>query len=111
MYGFNVSISFAIVVTFLSYLIGVSIGATMGYFGGRFDLFGQRVIEVFAAIPFLYVMMIVSQMMEPNFLMFALLLVIIGGWIGISYYIRGEFFREKAKDYVSAAYHFSNFNI
>ena len=103
MYGFNVSISFAIVVTFLSYLIGVSIGATMGYFGGRFDLFGQRVIEVFAAIPFLYVMMIVSQMMEPNFLMFALLLVIIGGWISISYYIRGEFFREKAKDYVSAA--------
>ena len=103
MYGFNVSISFALIVTLLSYMIGVSIGATMGYFGGKFDLFGQRIIEIFAAIPFLYVMMIVSQMMQPSFFIFALLLVIIGGWIAISYYIRGEFFREKAKDYVSAA--------
>ena len=103
MYGFNVSISFALVVTFFSYIIGVSIGASMGYFGAKFDLFGQRIIEVFGAIPFLYVMMIVSQMMEPSFFIFALLLVIIGGWIGISYYIRGEFYREKAKDYVSAA--------
>ena len=101
-YGFNISISFAIVVTFFSYLIGISIGAILGYFGGKIDIFGQRFIEIFASIPFLYTMIIISSVMQPSFWLLVTILSSFG-WVGMTYYIRGEFYREKAKDYVSAA--------
>ena len=101
-YGFTISISFAIVVTFFSYLIGISIGAILGYFGGKIDIFGQRFIEIFASIPFLYTMIIISSVMQPSFWLLVTILSSFG-WVGMTYYIRGEFYREKAKDYVSAA--------
>ena len=102
LYGFNISISFAIVVTFFAYLIGVSIGASLGFFSGKVDIFGQRVIEIWATLPFLYVMIIISSILQPNFFLLTLILTLFG-WEGITYYIRGEFYREKARDYVSAA--------
>lgn len=101
-YGFNISISFALVVTFFAYLIGITIGATLGFFGGRIDIFGQRFIEIFASIPFLYTMIIISSVMQPSFWLLVAILSSFG-WVGMTYYIRGEFYREKAKDYVSAA--------
>ncbi len=101
-YGFNISISFAIVVTFFSYLIWDLIGAILGYFGGKIDIFGQRFIEIFASIPFLYTMIIISSVMQPSFWLLVTILSSFG-WVGMTYYIRGEFYREKAKDYVSAA--------
>ena len=102
MYGFRISISFALVVTFFAYIIGIAIGAILGYFGGKIDIFGQRIIEMTAGIPFLFTIMILSAIMKPSFFMLAGLLIAFG-WISLTYYIRGEFYREKAKDYVAAA--------
>jgi len=83
----------------------------MGYFGGKVDLFGVRIIEIFMAIPFLFLMMIIASLMRPNVVVLALILVFLTGWIGISFFIRGEFYREKAKDYVSAAISMGQSNI
>ena len=102
-YGFNVTLTFALFITFFAYSIGIIIGGALGYFGGRVDLFGLRLIEIFSAMPFLFLMMILSQILKPNIFILALMYVFIVGWIAISYYVRGEFYREKAKDYVSAA--------
>jgi len=101
--GFKVSITFAIICTFLSYSIGILIGGTLGYFGKYIDLFGVRIMEIFSALPFLFIIMILSGFIQPNLFILASILVFLSGWIGISYFIRGEFYREKAKDYVSAA--------
>ena len=102
-YGFNVTLSFALCVTFFAYTIGILVGGILGYFGGKTDLFGVRIIEIFYAIPFLFLMMILAQIFKPTIFILAMMYVFIVGWIGISLYIRGEFFREKSKDYVSAA--------
>ena len=101
--GFKVSITFAIICTFLSYSLGIMIGATLGYFGKWIDLFGVRIMEIFSSLPFLFIIMILSGFMQPNIYILAAILVFLSGWIGISYFVRGEFYREKAKDYVSAA--------
>jgi microcin C transport system permease protein len=101
-YGFNVSISFALLLTLIEYLIGGALGGLMGYFGGKFDLFSQRIVEIWSTIPFLYTVIIVSSILVPNFMILILVLSLFN-WIGISYYMRGEFLREKGKDYVAAA--------
>ena len=101
-YGFRISIIFALFVVSMSYFIGISIGACLGYFGGRVDILGQRLVEIWSSMPFLYTIMIVASIWEPNFGMLAFLLAGFR-WMGMSYYIRGEFLREKSKDYVSAA--------
>ncbi len=101
-YGFRISITFALLVVLLDYLIGVAAGATLGFFGGRVDFFGQRLVEIWAAIPFLYTVIIVGNVVKPGLYGLAVLLALFG-WVGISFYMRGEFYREKAKDYVAAA--------
>lgn len=102
LYGFNISISFAIVVTLLAYLIGVSIGSILGFYSGKIDILGQRAIEIWATLPFLYVIIIVNSILQPNFVLLVIVLTAFT-WEGITYYVRGEFYREKARDYVSAA--------
>ena len=102
-YGLKVSLTFALVVTFFSYTFGIIIGGTLGYFGGKVDLLGLRLIEIFSAMPFLFLMMILGQIFKPTIMLMAFMYMFITGWIGISWYVRGEFYREKAKDYVSAA--------
>lgn len=101
-YGFRVSISFALMTIGISYLIGMTMGAILGFFGGRVDIYGQRVVEIWAAIPFLYTVIIINSIFKPGVVGLALVLAAFG-WVGISYYMRGEFYREKAKDYVAAA--------
>ncbi len=100
LYGFNISISFAIVVTLLAYLIGVTIGSILGFYSGKIDIFGQRAIEIWATLPFLYVIIIVNSILQPNFVLLVIVLTAFT-WEGITYYVRGEFYREKARDYVS----------
>ncbi len=101
-YGFNISLSFAFIFVIISYFVGVSIGASLGYFGGKYDLIMQRFIEMWSSIPMLYLVIIVSSIIQPTFtlLIFILLLT---GWVGMTYFMRGEYYREKSKDYVSAA--------
>lgn len=101
-YGFNISISFALSVTLFAFLTGIIIGALQGFFGGIVDIILHRIIEVWATLPFLYVIIIISSLLVPNFFMLCLITTLFS-WIGITYYVRGEFYREKAKDYVSAA--------
>ena len=113
-YGFNISMTFAIIVAFIGNVVGISVGAALGYFGGRLDILGQRAIEVWSSLPFLYTIIIISSVVVPVYLpghnalmqpSFWLLVAILSAfdWMGITYYIRGEFYREKAKDYVGAA--------
>jgi microcin C transport system permease protein len=113
-YGFNVSMTFSILVMIAGYTLGISAGAALGYFGGRFDIIGQRAIEIWSSLPFLYTIIIISSVVVPVYLpgrnlllqpSLWLLVVILAAfdWMGITYYIRGEFYREKAKDYVGAA--------
>jgi microcin C transport system permease protein len=101
-YGFRTSMTFALAVTGLSYLLGTVVGACLGYFGGRLDTYGQRLIEIWSGVPFLYTLIILSSIIRPNFFMLAVLLTLFH-WMRISYYVRGEFYREKAKNYVAAA--------
>jgi microcin C transport system permease protein len=113
-YGFNISLTFAIIVMAIGESIGVFIGALLGYFGGKVDILGQRVIEIWSSLPFLYTIIILSSILVPTYVpgrnailqpSFLLLAVILAAfeWVTITYYIRGEFYREKAKDYVGAA--------
>lgn len=102
LYGLNVSISFALTVTLFAFLIGIIIGALQGFFGGIVDIILHRFIEIWATLPFLYVIIIMSSLLVPNFFLLCLIMTLFS-WVGITYYIRGEFYRERGKDYVSAA--------
>lgn len=101
-YGFRISLTFALLLTLSSFIIGISFGALMGYYGGPVDFFGMRVIEIWSAVPFLYMVMIVSSMIVPDFPVLIILLAIFS-WMGITWYVRAEFLREKPKEYVQAA--------
>jgi microcin C transport system permease protein len=113
-YGFNISLTFAIVVMLIGESIGVGVGAMLGYFGGKLDILGQRLIEIWSSLPFLYTIIIISSIVVPIYVpgktavfqpSFWLLVLILAAfeWVSITYYIRGEFYREKARDYVGAA--------
>ncbi|MEZ4237854.1 MAG: ABC transporter permease subunit [Myxococcota bacterium] len=101
-YGYRLSMLFGLGVVGISYALGISVGAMLGYFGGRVDLVGQRLVEIWAGVPFLYTVIIVASVIKPGPAVLVLLLALFG-WIGISLYIRGEFYRERSKDYVAAA--------
>jgi len=101
-YGFRISVSFGLLVTLFSYFIGIIMGGCLGYYGGRVDMLGLRLVEIWSAIPFLYAVMILAAILIPSFGLLALILSIFG-WMGITYYVRGEFLREKSRDYVAAA--------
>jgi len=101
-YGYRVSISFALIVTICSYIIGVTVGGLLGYYGGTFDILVQRLVELWSAVPFLFMIMIIVTLIKPSFTLLAVLMVM-WGWMGLTRYVRGEFYREKTKDYVQAA--------
>lgn len=101
-YGLRISLSFGLLLVFFSMLIGISAGAVQGYFGGKTDITAQRFIEIWSALPFLYIMILMGAVYGRSFL---LLLFCYGifNWIGISYYVRAEFLRLRKKPFVEAA--------
>jgi microcin C transport system permease protein len=101
-YGFNISLSFSILVTLFTFIVGIIFGAILGFYGGKIDMIGLRIIEIWSTLPVIYILIILSSVLRPNFFWLTLMLIIFG-WVGISFYIRGEFYREKTKDYVLAA--------
>jgi len=101
-YGFRIAIFFSLLLLTANYTIGVAIGSAMGYWGGTFDLFFQRVIEIWSNVPFLYVIIIISSIVVPNFMMLILIMAIFG-WIGITWTMRTVTYKERARDYVLAA--------
>ncbi len=103
--GFQVNVKAALFFLPVTYGIGLTIGMLMGYFGGRFDLVTQRVIEILSQLPFLFVVMILSdlvpQEMRGMFLILCLLSAF--GWMGMTYLVRTATMKEKTRDYVAAA--------
>ncbi len=101
-YGFRVSVLFALALTFTGVVLGVLSGALQGYFGGKVDLAFQRFMEVWGSMPELYLLIIFSAVFAPSI---ALLLVLLSlfGWLGLSDYVRAEFLRNRQLDYVRAA--------
>jgi microcin C transport system permease protein len=102
LYGFRISMSFGLEVTSLSMLLGICIGALQGYYGGKFDITIQRLIEIWSTLPFLYIVIIVVSIFEPGYYWLVAILTLFK-WMGMTYYIRGEFYREKSKEYALAA--------
>lgn len=102
LYGFRTAIVFSLLLLVFNYLIGVTVGCMMGYWGGKFDLIFQRIIEVWSNVPFLYVIMIVASIITPNFWTLLLIMAFFG-WTGITWYMRTATYREVARDYVMAA--------
>ncbi|MEE2856601.1 MAG: ABC transporter permease subunit [Planctomycetota bacterium] len=103
LYGFRVSVGFAILVMGIGYIVGIFAGAVMGYYGGWTDILLQRFIEIWGSVPFLFLIMIIASIIDPGFWMLVIFLVVLRSWMAVTYQIRGEFYREKAKDYVQAA--------
>ena len=102
LYGFRISVLFALALTLFGTVLGVLTGALQGFFGGITDLTMQRFIEIWGAMPELYLLIIFSAVFDPSI---TLLLVLLGlfGWMGLSDYVRAEFLRNKQLDYVRSA--------
>jgi len=101
-YGFRLSVLFAFVLTIIGILLGVIAGAMQGYLGGRFDLYAQRLIEIWGSMPELYLLIIFASLFEPSILLLIILLSLFG-WMGLADYVRAEFLRGRNMDYVTAA--------
>lgn len=101
-YGFRLSVAFALVVTFFTSLLGIAAGAVQGYFGGWIDLVFQRVIEIWGATPSLYIIIIVAAIWRMNFWLLVGLSVLFG-WTALVHVVRAEFLRARNFEYVRAA--------
>ena len=101
-YGFRISVFFGLILTILSTIIGVAIGGIQGYFGGKIDLFGQRIIEVWSGLPVLYLLIIISSFVEPSFWIL-LLIMLLFSWMALEGVVRAEFLRARNFEYVKAA--------
>ena len=102
LYGFRVNVLFALALTVTGTLLGIITGALQGYFGGKTDLAVQRVIEVWSAMPELYLLIIFSAVFAPSVGLLLILLSLFG-WMGLSDYVRAEFLRNRQLDYVRGA--------
>jgi microcin C transport system permease protein len=101
-YGFRISIWFGFALTLIGVAVGMLMGALQGYFGGRVDLFLQRIFEIWGAVPELYLLIIFASIFEPSLLLL-LLLLSLWGWLGLSDYVRAEFLRNRSLEFVKAA--------
>jgi microcin C transport system permease protein len=100
--GFQILLIASLIYMIASYAIGLILGAAMGYWAGWFDLVMQRIIEIWSNIPFLYVIVFLATLFEPNLFILVLILVAFS-WIGIAHQMRAAAYREAARDYVAAA--------
>ena len=101
-YGFRLSILFGLALTIVGVTVGIITGALMGFFGGKFDLVTQRAIEIWSAMPELYLLIIFASIFTPSIWLLVILLAAFS-WMGLSDYVRAEFFRNRALEYVRAA--------
>ena len=102
LYGVRISLIFGIILSALSLVIGVSFGAVQGYFGGKIDLFFQRFIEIWSTMPILFLLIIISSIIEPSF-MILLSIMLLFSWLGLVGFVRAEFLRLRNFDFVKAS--------
>lgn len=101
-YGFRISVLFGLTLTVISSIIGVFAGAVQGYYGGRLDMTMQRLIEIWASMPDLYILIIFSSMFIPGYWTLLLILLLFS-WVSLVDVVRAEFLRARNFDYVRAA--------
>ena len=101
-YGFRISVLFGLALAGISSVVGIAAEAIQGYFGGRIDLYMQRFIEIWSAIPTLYLLMILSNFFEPSFFVLLFILLLFS-WVSLVHVVRAEFLRTRNFDYVKAA--------
>lgn len=101
-YGFRISVLFGLTLTIISSIIGVAAGAVQGYFGGWVDLLFQRFIEIWTAIPALYLLLIISSVLVPGFWVLLGILLLFS-WVSLVGLVRAEFLRARNFEYVQAA--------
>ena len=102
LYGYRYSILFAISVWLFSYIIGIFLGALMGYFGGLIDLAGQRLVEIFESLPSLVILITITTVFGRS-LSFIIIFFSLISWVSISLFIRAEFLRLRKRDFVEAS--------
>ncbi|OSM97180.1 ABC transporter permease [Lonsdalea populi] len=102
LYGFRLSLLFGLSLTLLSSVIGIVVGATQGYYGGRLDLWGQRIIEVWSGMPTLFLIILLSSVLQPTF-WWLLAITVLFGWMTLVSVVRAEFLRTRNFDYIRAA--------
>jgi microcin C transport system permease protein len=101
-YGFRISILFGFTLTIFASIIGIVAGALQGYLGGKVDLFGQRFIEMWSSMPSLYILIILSSILIPNFWVLLFIMVLFS-WTSLTGVVRAEFLRTRNFDFVKAA--------
>lgn len=101
-YGFRISVLFGLILTAVSSVVGVIAGGTQGYFGGRYDLYFQRFIEIWSGLPMLYLLIILASLVEPNF-WWLLGIMLLFSWMHLVSVVRAEFLRARNFEYVKAA--------
>ncbi len=101
-YGFRVSVLFGLTLTIFSSIIGITVGAIQGYYGGLIDLLGQRFLEVWSGIPRLFLLIIMATVIQPNF-WWLLLITLFFSWMSLVGVVRAEFLRGRNFEYVLAA--------
>ncbi|WP_411704482.1 ABC transporter permease [Edaphovirga cremea] len=102
LYGFRISMLFGLMLSLCSCLIGITVGAVQGYYGGKVDLVGQRFIEVWSGMPTLFLIIMLSSIVQPSF-WWLLLITVMFGWMTLVGVVRAEFLRTRNFDYVRAA--------
>ena len=102
LYGLRYSMTYSVLVWILTFVVGTILGGIMGYFGGRTDFWGQRVVEVLSTVPQFFLLIIIISIFKPTLFLLVLLSSLFG-WISISYYVRGEYLKNRKKEFVEAA--------
>ena len=101
-YGFRISVLFGLILTIFSSVVGVFAGALQGYYGGWIDMLGQRFIEIWASLPVLFLLIILSSLIQPNF-WWLLIIMLLFSWMRLVGVVRAEFLRGRNLEYVKAA--------
>ena len=102
LYGFRISVLFGLTLTICCSVIGIAAGAIQGYYGGRIDILGQRFIEIWSSLPTLFLIIILSSVIQPNF-WWLLGITLLFGWMSLVAVVRAEFLRGRNFEYVTAA--------
>ncbi|CAD5257804.1 MULTISPECIES: ABC transporter permease [Halomonadaceae] len=101
-YGFRLSVAFALALTAGSLVVGVVVGGVQGYFGGKIDLIGQRFTEIWSGLPVLFLLIILASFVQPGF-WWLLGIMLLFSWLGLVDIVRAEFLRARNLEYVRAA--------